>query len=304
MSQQVLPQRLTRLTLGAAAIGQSYGIANPKETMSDLAAQSILDRCWAAGIRSIDTAAAYGNAEDRIGRWTQRRALSPVIISKSTPLGDVPDDQIAVTLNKSLGTSRSKLRVSAVDGYLLHSPSDWRRQSVRSALKAAKDQGLVHAVGVSAYDAEDVLELLLIDRFDILQLPFSIFDRRAETIGLLDRTRDLGITVFARSAFLQGLLFLDPSQLSPAFRAAASQLEKLRCLAAESGCDLTTIALNASANADGIASVVVGFYSAMQVEQAANAIATSVEDSVIEEAFEIAGALPESLRDPRRWPRT
>ncbi len=214
-----------------------------------------------------------------------------------------PTTRLAAVLERNIETSRSKLRVSALDGYLLHSHSDWRRQSVRSALRTAKEQGQVHAVGVSAYDADDVLELLSIDRFDLLQLPFSIFDRRAEATGLLDRAQDQGILVFARSIFLQGLLFLDPSQLSPAFRAAAPQLEKLRSLAAEAGCDLTAIAIKAAEKADGVASAIVGFYSTEQVDQAASAIATSVDESVIAEAFKIAEALPEGLRDPRRWPR-
>jgi aryl-alcohol dehydrogenase-like predicted oxidoreductase len=293
---------LTPLTLGAAAIGQSYGIANPAETMSNRSAWSVLDRCWEAGIRSIDTAAAYGDAEDRIGRWRADRAVTPVVISKAPPLVDVPDDEVAGALDRFIDASRSKLGVTAIDGYLLHDACDWRRAPVRAALQAAKTQGGVRAVGVSGYDANEMLDLLAIDCFDMLQIPLSIFDRRAEASGLLDRTRNLGVVVFARSVFLQGLLFLDPADLAPAFRPAAPPLAKLRALAAEAGCDLTAIAIRAAAETHGVASVVVGLYSAAQVDQAVAALIAPVEKEVIAEAVAIAGTIPADLRDPRRWP--
>ncbi len=227
--------------------------------------------------------------------------MKPVVVSKTPPLGDIPDDQIAAAINRAIQESRSKLRIDAIDGYLLHRASDWRRLSVRAALRGAQENGTIQSIGVSSYDADEVMDLLDIEGFDILQIPFSIFDRRAHTSGLLDRTNALGVAVCARSIFLQGLLFLDPMRPDPDFRDAAPHLSALRGIAAEAGCDLATIAIQGALDMEGIATVIVGLYAADQVDQAVASAAARLDTSVIEEAIRVAGAIPANIRDPRLW---
>lgn len=292
---------LTPLTLGAAALAQAYGIANPKDPISEPSAWALLDRCWSEGIRSIDTAAAYGDAEERIGRWATDRSLAPVIVSKSPPLGNIPDDAVASLLDRSIDDTRDRLRVATVDGYLLHRASDWRSPSVRAALRRARETGRVSSIGVSCYEADEAIVLLGIEAFDILQIPFSVFDRRAHESGLLDRAATMDVTVCARSVFLQGLLFLDPEQLAPGFRDAVPALARLRQIAGEAGCDLATLALQAVLRVDGIATVIVGLYGADQVGPTVASAAARLDPAVIEEAIKIAATIPADIRDPRLW---
>ncbi|MEN9561731.1 MAG: hypothetical protein RIQ56_1004, partial [Candidatus Parcubacteria bacterium] len=52
-----------KLVLGTVQLGMSYGIGNFSGQPSRAQALEIIDRAWEAGIRTFDTAAAYGEAE-------------------------------------------------------------------------------------------------------------------------------------------------------------------------------------------------------------------------------------------------
>lgn len=156
---------------------------------------------------------------------------------------------------------------------------------------------------MSGYDATEIDDLIAIDRPDLIQLPFSIFDRRAQSSGLLDRATDAGIVVFARSVYLQGLLFMDPATLPPYFRDAKPVLERLRHLAAETDCDLETIGILGALKTPGISSVVVGLVSPDQVDRAVASTEATVDEAIISEAVRIGSELPDAIRDPRRWPK-
>ena len=72
----------TRLTLGTAQLGLRYGIANRAGRPDDATAAALLDRAWDLGIRSFDTARAYGDAEARLGGWLGDGHHEPMVISK------------------------------------------------------------------------------------------------------------------------------------------------------------------------------------------------------------------------------
>ena len=57
-----------QLCLGTAQFGLAYGITNSIGQVSEAAVGQLLDQAGAAGIRWLDTAQAYGNAEAVLGR--------------------------------------------------------------------------------------------------------------------------------------------------------------------------------------------------------------------------------------------
>ena len=63
------------------------------------------------------------------------------------------------------------------------------------------------------YDAADLA--LVMSRFtpDLVQLPFNALDDRLAVSGWLHRLKAVGVEIHARSAFLQGLLLMDPATL-------------------------------------------------------------------------------------------
>lgn len=296
------PLDLTPLTLGAAALGQRYGLSNPHEPMTETCARAVLDRARAKSIRAVDTAPAYGIAEQRIGRWIKDRGVRQTVISKAPSMAAVDDARVSDLLKSHAERSRRFLYTPLIDGYLLHRSADWCRPAVRASLRRLQDQGVVGAIGLSGYDATEINDLITIERPDLIQLPFSLFDRRAESSGLLDRATDAGIVVFARSVYLQGLLFMDPANLPPYFRNAKSVLERLRHLAAEADCDLDTMAILGALKMPGISSVVVGLVSPDQVDRAVASVEAIVDEAIIMEAVRIGTKLPDDICDPRLWP--
>ena len=88
------------------------------------------------------------------------------------------------------------------------------------ALQALKSEGIIGGIGISAYVADDPVVLAEHFRPDAMQLPFSLLDQRLLQDGSLERLKQLGVEIHARSLFLQGLLFMPepPENLGAAGR--------------------------------------------------------------------------------------
>jgi aryl-alcohol dehydrogenase-like predicted oxidoreductase len=83
----------------------------------------------------------------------------------------------------------------------------------------AKDRGEVSKIGVSIYAPEDLDALAPEFKFDLVQGPMNIFDRRLHTSGWLSKLRAAGVEVHIRSIFLQGLLLMESSRRPAQFNA-------------------------------------------------------------------------------------
>ena len=83
---------------------------------------------------------------------------------------------------------------------------------------------------ISLYGSDDTDRVLEEPVFDAVQVPVNIFDLRLVRSGALERLRQKGMIVFVRSIYLQGLLFLEPEELSGKLTQAKPYIEKLRAL--------------------------------------------------------------------------
>ena len=59
---------MSRLALGTAQFGLSYGVANRGGQVDSRAVSAILARAAAAGVDTLDTAVSYGESEAVLGR--------------------------------------------------------------------------------------------------------------------------------------------------------------------------------------------------------------------------------------------
>jgi predicted oxidoreductase len=75
-----------------------------------------------------------------------------------------------------------------------------------SKLNELKQQGLIEKIGFSTYMPEQVDFLLENFDFDLIQLPFNVFDNRLIVKGQLKKLKAKSIEIHARSVFLQGIL--------------------------------------------------------------------------------------------------
>lgn len=204
-----------KLGIGTVQFGLPYGIANQSGQVTRADARAMLQLAAANGIDTLDTAIAYGDSETCLGE------VGVSNFRVVTKLPALPDDcaETESWVREQFGASLSRLGVGSVYGLLLHRPAQLLGKdgdTLYRTLDALKQSGLVQKTGVSIYAPDELEALVARYRFDLVQAPFNLVDRRLHTSGWLQRLKDDGVEVHTRSAFLQGLLLMPPAAI-PAY---------------------------------------------------------------------------------------
>ncbi|EJC82693.1 putative oxidoreductase, aryl-alcohol dehydrogenase like protein [Rhizobium leguminosarum bv. trifolii WSM2297] len=197
-----------KLSLGTAQFGLTYGVSNTIGQPTEEEVALIIARARQHGIRTIDTATAYGDAEMILGE------VGIEGFDIVTKIGGVDGPDLANEVRSSL----SRLRISSLHGLLLHRPYELladQGAGLQDAMEQLRTAEVVKKIGVSVYDPSDLDAIIPVFRPDIVQLPHNIFDRRMERSGWLQRLKDMEVEIHVRSVFLQGLLVM-PSSARPA----------------------------------------------------------------------------------------
>ena len=196
-----------KLGLGTVQFGLPYGISNNAgQTTSDEVGK-ILETAKAYKVEVLDSASAYGNSENVLG---QNDLSCFKMISKFMP---PQDESISIQLENSLKI----LGLNSLYGYLAHRPGEiFKDPGQWKELQKFKDTGKVQKIGFSLNEPEELAQLLAKNFFpDLVQVPFNYFDRRFETA--VKELKNRGCEIHTRSAFLQGLFFMDPQKLDDFF---------------------------------------------------------------------------------------
>jgi len=225
-----------KLALGTVQFGIVYGINNKTGRVFEQEAADIMRRACSAGVDMVDTSRAYGESEAVLGRTLPSLNAPFKIVSKfivspgATPKGMFAD-------------SCGRLRAKGLYAFLYHRFSDLREHpGWHKELLDLKAGGSLEKIGFSIYYPAELRSL--IDggvKFDLVQLPYSVFDRRFE--AMLPELKKLGVEVHARSVFLQGLAFMDPAALPAGLEGMRPKLERLRGLAEKSGLPVSALCL-------------------------------------------------------------
>ena len=283
-----------RLALGTAQFGLAYGLNNQAGQPSSAAVAEVLAAAHAAGLTLLDTAAAYGNSEARLGELVGDNAAFALITKLPAGL----PAQVAQHLVESLG----RLRREQLYGVMFHSFKPLQDESTAwQALQAARAAGQVQRIGVSLYHPHEA-EWLLAEGWDIdlVQVPYNVLDQRFAAV--LPRLAARGVEVHVRSAFLQGLLLREPATLPDFFRPLAPKLTHLRTLAADAGVPLPAALLLFAAYSPGVARAVIGVDSVANLhENLAAAEYTDAAESLRPALAELAEPTDTFIL-PYAWP--
>jgi aryl-alcohol dehydrogenase-like predicted oxidoreductase len=183
----------TRLIFGAAALGR----------LRQERADEVLQQLLAAGVNHLDTAAAYGDSELRIGPWMAEHRRRFFLATKT---GQRDGAGARAELERSL----ERLRVDSVDLIQLHNlvePDEWEVAhgpgGAVEALAVARDEGLVRHIGVTGHGTRIArMHLRSLERFDFASvlLPYSFVAMqddvyRADVEELLAVCGDRGVAV-------------------------------------------------------------------------------------------------------------
>jgi aryl-alcohol dehydrogenase-like predicted oxidoreductase len=202
---------LTRIILGCGNFG---GIGSAPELFgqgeSEDEALAIMDAAWELGIRTFDTADAYGGgrSEQAIGRWLRERGDRPVIETKvfNSVVGDPDDHGLAPErVRRQIAGSLERLGLDRVDLYLIHEMDpETPVERTLEAMTELVESGTVTAVGASNVDGRYLEDALAISdgrglaRFEWVQNSYSLLDREVERDVLpLCREHGLGFTPFS-----------------------------------------------------------------------------------------------------------
>ncbi len=255
--------KFSAMTLGTVQLGMNYGIANQDGKPSEEKSFSILRSALEGGITSLDTARAYGDSEQVIGRFLKTwQGETPAIVTKVRKLEGNTPKELEQYVTASVEQSLENLGVNKVDAVMLHGAQDpiIHGKACADAVKALIDHGYTDKVGVSVYTAEDIEGMLPYDIFSVTQVPMSIFDQRLIAGGSIDKLKDRDYTVFVRSVFLQGLFFLDPDAMTDPIllEHAAPRIRLLRQIAQEGGMTVEQLAVAFMRDCAGVTSLVLG----------------------------------------------
>ena len=250
-----------KVALGTVQFGLDYGVTNQDGQVTIEEVESILDFAKISGIDTLDTASRYGNSEQVLG---DAGVDGYQIVTKTVSLKNDVNGVI-----KGFYQSLENLNQKAVDGLLIHDineVNDKEFNRLFERLDELKQQGLVNKIGFSTYVPEQVDFLLENFDFDIIQLPFNVFDNRLIQGGQLKALKDRNIEVHARSVFLQGVL-LNFDSLSGYFSIWKEQFDTYQAMVSDRGLSLLEYALNFVLNIKEIDKVLVGVNSEQQLRE-------------------------------------
>lgn len=197
------------LALGTVQFGLNYGVSNQLGKVSNQQITEILSFATQNSINTLDTANAYGDSEQLLGKLA-----SPdfEIVTKINPIN-------ASHVSSLFAQSLEHLKRTSINAVMLHDAdvlTTSEGHKIAKALLALKTAGKVNKVGVSLYHPEQ-LQLFESLMPDIVQVPVNLLDQRFASKQILDVFTQNQIEVHARSAFLQGLLLMKPEDRAAYF---------------------------------------------------------------------------------------
>ncbi len=257
---------------------------------------AILETGRSCGITMLDTAPAYGTAEEVLGR-IDVASLFEVVTKTSAPLqrdGQAAGDALVAGLRNSL----ERLGRTQIDTLLLHHGGDLAGSAgLLDGLCRAKSDGLTRRIGVSVYRSDEIDIALANFTPDVVQVPLNCLDQRLLGSGHLRRLADRGVEIHARSAFLQGLLLADPAS-RPRWAQQDAALRRFDRTVRELAITPLRLCLGFSLSLSEVAKIVVGATSCAELAAIVEAARCEPPDL---DWSELAAA-ESLLLDPRRWP--
>ena len=163
--------------------------ALPIQRISFDEAGKILRKAYENGINFFDTARAYSDSEEKMGK-----ALSDVrkeiIIASKTHARD------AKTLRDHLETSLEKLKTSYIDIYQFHIPKYIHSETFTEMMeeaKKAKNEGLIRHISITNHTADIAKDAIKSGMYDTLQYPFSAVSSQDDfEITLMCKEHNMG----------------------------------------------------------------------------------------------------------------
>lgn len=303
--------KISKITLGTVQLGMPYGINNQSGQPSDQRSSDILSAAWNGGVVSYDTAAAYGESERIVGQYFRDGGKEPTLITKLSISAGRSDSSgsIEYEMRSKAEASLSNLQLNKIPILMLHNTEVLTEhgEAVTAGFLSLQRAGLIEEAGISIstnseHEFTNIWGYLQHEAYSSVQLPMNVLDHRPLNNGCLSMLHKAGKQVFVRSAFLQGLLFMEDHQLPPHLSAAAPLLHSFRGMAARYGMSLSQIAISFIRDLEGVNSIVAGAETPEQVRDNLRLIeGPALPDALRAEIMTQFSDVSEFLITPALW---
>ncbi len=294
--------KVSPYALGTLMFASSVG--NPDHEDSIRIIHSALD----AGINFVDTADAYGDSEEVVGKALRGRRDNVVLATKvSRPMGDDPNQRGASRrwITAAVENSLRRLQTDYIDLYQIQRPDpDTDIEQTLSALSDLIHSGKVRAIGSSTMPASDIVEAHWVaerrglERFHTEQPPYSILNRAIER-EVLPTAQRHGMGVLVWGPLGQGMLTgrvrkgeqtdLVRASIFKAFsdERRLDAVERLIPLAAEAGLPMTHLAMAFAITHPTVTSAIVGPRTMSHLDDLLAGVDVALGDDILDRIDEI-----------------
>ena len=293
--------QVSPFALGAMMFS-SFGNSDQREV------DQMVGRALDAGINLVDTADAYGDSEEMVGRALKGRRDDVILASKfSRPIGDDPNHQggsrrwIITAVENSL----RRLQTDHLDLYQMHRPDP--ATDIEETLSALTDlvrSGKVRTIGSSDMPASEIVEAQWaaerrgFERFRVEQPHYSLLDRGVER-EVLPTAERYGMGTVIWSPLASGMLTgrvrrgqesdLRRTGMFAALRdeRRIDAVEQFVALAEDAGIPLTHLALAFVIAHPGVTAALIGPRTMEQLDDLLAAADVQLTDEILDRIDEI-----------------
>ncbi len=202
---------VSEIGFGALEIGRDWAadVNSDPSHPTDKEAERILNGILDLGINFIDTAPAYWNSEEFIGRALSRRRGEFILATK---VGERCDrsgseyDYSGPAVARFIENSLKKLRTDHIDLIQIHSArmEVLERGETYLAMEKARQEGKARFIGMTG-GAPECLKAVELGCFDTIQVPYSLLNLASED-GLLEKARENNVGVIIMRGLAGGKL--------------------------------------------------------------------------------------------------
>ena len=288
--------------LGALMFATQVGNSDPEDSIR------IIHKALDSGINLIDTADAYGDSEEIVGRALKGRREHVVLTTKvSRPMGADPNQRGASRrwIMTAIENSLRRLQTDHIDVYQIQRPDP--ETDIEETLSAMTDlvrSGKVRAIGTSTMPASDIVEAQWVaerrglERFRTEQPPYSILNRSIER-EVLPVAQRYGMGVLVWGPLGQGMLTgrvrrgQDTDVIRAKFHTAFRDerrldvVEQLIPLAQEAGLSMTHLAMAFAIAHPAVTSALLGARTMEQLDDLLAGLDVALTDDVLDRIDEI-----------------
>lgn len=286
---------MSNLILGTASFLSGYGVSSRTQKKTNLEIEKLLRGAQELGINRFDTAPAYGDAEEFLGRFLDKT----VDLQISTKVG-ASETKSEKLIRTSVCKSLIRLQIDTIETLYLHDESNLLRkdgEQLFSILQKLVSEGLIREIGVSIYTYDKLAANYgLFPELSAFQVPENICDRRLLANELINEIADQNKSIIVRSIFLQGLLLMETNEIPDYLIECKPCVESLKQLAELWGVSKLDLCLSYAKSLGWCSGILVGADNLTQLQKIVDS------DFILPENWqEFVSPVPEELADPRNW---